>query len=335
MSRLHTTTNANHSAETYHVAFACDKNYAKHIPPIIRSILRFAPTYTWTFHILHSGINDSSKKCIESTGATLDFIAVSTELFKDMRIPTSCAHLTLPTYFRFLLPSLLPTVDQVLYLDCDVTVLGSIHELMQTDITHHYAAAAGDGDSQTQRESLTHIGIETAGLYFNAGVMLINLENWRRDGISEQLFLNEKKLKGRCRFADQDVLNYTLHRKVYELESRFNTLATMHRKGLPQNSDSNVSILHYNGKRKPWDIERAHTFRKEYISSLNFSEHVRFLLARTLASILYIKIQKGAVQLQFLKLNILKTKIKQSRTKPCSYRHIQFLAFHIKIKTKV
>ena len=58
--------------------------------------------------------------------------------------------------------------------------------------------------------------------YFNAGVLLVDLEQWRAEGIQEKLVSFHKE-KGGCLFAnDQDTINGVLKGRIKPLMPRYN-----------------------------------------------------------------------------------------------------------------
>lgn len=290
----------------YHVAFSCDSRYARHINPIIRGILKHDPTLKWEFHILSSGLSSRIRNHIQATNANVRFVKVSSEVFEDMTIPETCAHLTVQTFYRFLLPSLLPDISRVLYLDCDVSIVGSIAPLFDLDVSDYYAAVVQDGDENTQNIGLRNLGLPRSATYFNAGVMLINLDNWRRDEIQRKLFVSQKNMVQSCPYADQDVLNYTLHGQLFVLDKRYNLLATEHKKHFHKTDFADISILHHNGKSKPWKPSGKHPFKSIYLKTLNRRELGRYYISTLTNSIFEFSVAKNSVTIRLLKFTLLK-----------------------------
>ncbi|WP_330847969.1 glycosyltransferase family 8 protein, partial [Streptococcus suis] len=92
--------------------------------------------------------------------------------------------ISLETYFRILLPSQLPELDRILYLDCDILVKGSLNPLWESDLTHHYLAGVNELDMLHDNSDYRQkIGFTPQDIYVNAGVLLFNLELMRQDKI--------------------------------------------------------------------------------------------------------------------------------------------------------
>jgi lipopolysaccharide biosynthesis glycosyltransferase len=90
--------------------------------------------------------------------------------------------------------------------------------------------------------------------YFNAGVILVNVEAWRREMITERAM--EYLTKHPAHFWDQSALNVVLHGKVLPLDERYNTIANM-RKNWPLLTGpygSNDRLIHFLDYPKPWDF---------------------------------------------------------------------------------
>lgn len=96
------------------------------------------------------------------------------------------------TFYRLLLSSLLPgDVDKVLYLDCDTLVLGSLKYLWNEQLIDYSIAGVLDTVGFYAKKA---IGLQKNDIYINAGVVLINLKQWRNSDL-EKRFLSTCSLK--------------------------------------------------------------------------------------------------------------------------------------------
>jgi lipopolysaccharide biosynthesis glycosyltransferase len=174
------------------------------------------------------------------------------------------------TYLRLSIPSLLSDEKFALYLDTDVLILGDLTPLLTTDLQTACVGAVRDSLSPTVGQSVLpgwkELGMREGSEYFNAGVMLINLEAWR-----------EQQVAARCRdlllaypqyitHPDQDALNYVLRDSWVRLDSLWNVFAAsaLEKIGWLDFSDDGsrarrlhddegrARILHYAGP-KPWE----------------------------------------------------------------------------------
>ncbi len=113
-------------------------------------------------------------------------------------------------------PSLLPRLNKVIHLDVDTIICDSLTDLWSTDVTDKWIAAVPE-------YTAVHSQLKLYGdIYYNAGVMLINLQQMRKDDIMDTMaqFLNTVPQP----FADQDAWNkYGIEQnKVAVLPVRFN-----------------------------------------------------------------------------------------------------------------
>ena len=90
------------------------------------------------------------------------------------------------TYYRCMFSAILPEeVDKVLYLDCDIVILGDISEYWNTDMSNYSVACVEDiGSNEDERYDI--LKYDKSFSYFDAGVLLINLRYWREHKIDEQ-----------------------------------------------------------------------------------------------------------------------------------------------------
>ena len=117
---------------------------------------------------------------------------------------------------KFFLASLLKNVGKVIYLDADTIVLKDLSDLYNTDLADNYVAAVDDWES-TWADSFTK-------RYFNNGVMLLNLENMRRNNIEKELV--DYKINDKFpRFVTQDAFNSVMYGKVLYMPLIYNTFA--------------------------------------------------------------------------------------------------------------
>lgn len=263
--------------ETIHIALAADENYAQHAGITLLSILaRYKHKNPLSIVILSNGISAASKEKLislaEGRDCTIACIEIEDEQFGGVE---GRKHYTKATYCRLFLPELLPeSVDKILYLDTDVIVRHDITPLWETDISQHHAAAVEDlGMKSNYVESL---GIPLERLYFNAGVLLMNLRKWREDNTGGKCLdyaLNPPKP---LVFVDQDALNVTLQGKWLPVDLKWNvtrgyfkkTWKWRGRKVLPAalwDAVRDPAIIHFTSTYKPWCYACGVPFAEEYM----------------------------------------------------------------------
>ncbi|EDZ3577055.1 glycosyltransferase family 8 protein, partial [Salmonella enterica] len=169
---------------------------------------------------------------------------------------------------RFLIPDVVnKKVSKILYLDCDIICHDSLSELVNVNLEGEIAGVILDSPDMQVRVKKLDYGVDFNG-YFNAGVMLINNDEWRKNNVTQESLsmINSGKI---FRYADQDVLNILLNGKVKYLQRKFNNKTT-----LSVNFDAeaknidNTIIMHYVTPNKPWyKIFKAKYFERYFNES--------------------------------------------------------------------
>jgi lipopolysaccharide biosynthesis glycosyltransferase len=216
-----------------------------------------------------SEINKSKlERIVKGYNGKVTFLKIDKKIFENFRMNKKLNYITIETYYRIMIPDLLSNdISKALYLDSDIIVESDIDELWNTDITNYYLAAVDEIQFHRKRSrKLKDLSLPRDSNYFNAGVLLLNLEKWRENEVPKQLIkyidVNPKKLK----FFDQDALNVVLHDKWLPLDPKWNYLVLYcHLK----NPLEIPAIIHFAGTEKPWNAEIP--FKENYLKYLRNS----------------------------------------------------------------
>ena len=159
------------------------------------------------------------------------------------------------TLLRLYLPELLPMVDKIIYLDCDIVVQTNIIDLWNIPIDNHYIAACLDPLSTNIDKKWTNYCIDKKiprDTYFNAGMIIMNLARLREGHypFSTQMF-EYLRAHQHLKFLDQDMLNWFCKGDYFLLSEKYNIFS-----GRSDALDFiDDCIIHYNGSvLKPWKI---------------------------------------------------------------------------------
>lgn len=198
-----------------------------------------------------------------------------TEMEKNCTTPNT--HVTISSLHKFEIPEVLSELNKVLYLDSDIIINKNISELYDVDLLDNYAGVIKEmGDKELENgESFLgkEIGLEDNN-YFNAGVMLLNLEAMRRDNTFQQLV--NYKMNNATKFVDQDAHNIIFQKKKVMLPFKYNfrscifeeiTLEEYNLKYCGEKEKyKNIEdvfndqvIIHMTSKYKPWDYNLSWT----------------------------------------------------------------------------
>ena len=293
--------------DNIHIVFCIDKNYVQHCAVTITSIFSNTTASNISISIVYSNINNKSKLKLESYikeyTSNVKFILINENNLK--RFPVS-DHITLASYYRIFLADLLaPEIKKVLFLDCDLIVKKDILELWNIDVSNYsHAAALENGVDIAHKDS---IGIKEDFHYFNAGVMLINLEYWRSNNVSEKAVEYINRNTNKIQLWDQDILNFILQSQWIVINSTWNATWIVFMSPVWANYNFtklkcqelkdislDPSIIHFTGSEKPWHSYYKHPYKDEYYNYLNKTPWQKFrpINRPNLLTKLLIKIKK-------------------------------------------
>jgi len=108
---------------------------------------------------------------------------------------------------------------RLLYIDCDTLVTGSLLPLAELDMGDKVIGVVRDSLSIKYKEML---GLKPEDLYFNAGVSLINVPEWKKQGITEKMMDHIQHVQAQYCNPDQDLLNLVLQGRAYLLPPGYN-----------------------------------------------------------------------------------------------------------------
>ncbi|MBX3300746.1 MAG: glycosyltransferase family 8 protein [Nitrospira sp.] len=206
-------------------------------------------------YVLSDGFSEITRaKVLDSLprgAALIHWMPVSLGMFQEF---STLPYISKMTYVRLLLPQLVTqSVSRVLYLDADLLVLDDLTSLMKTDLEGTVVGAVLDRwDWQIKRREPGLENVPRVRDYFNAGVLLINLERWRKERISEKAleYLVQYPLTP---FADQDALNVACDGLWTKLDPRWNFHDHCDKRILNMEPEQRPGVLHFAGPQKPWN----------------------------------------------------------------------------------
>lgn len=267
--------------ERLNICFSADDNYARHLGTAIASILHNGEAENnYNFYVLDGGIADENKqKLIELKKIkdfNIEFYKINPDDFKNC--PLNRYYVSLSTFYRFKIPSLLPySLDRVLYLDCDIVVMKDLNEMFSTDFDGCMAAVIEDEGSIHQSERMK---FPESHIYFNAGILLLNLEELRKFDFEKECFRYLEENREIIRLQDQDILNGIFLDKCKYLHLRWNANGRIYIENNLRNNyteqeieeaTTDPGILHYTDIHKPWVDTCKHPLRSEYLKFLEMT----------------------------------------------------------------
>jgi lipopolysaccharide biosynthesis glycosyltransferase len=269
-----------------HIVFATNNNFCQHAAVAIASLLDNNKGEDITLHLFIIDCEqtnlDNIKLVADSFSTEIKFYPVSEKLFEKFSEPGVYSW---ACYLRLLAPSLLPNIDKVLYLDVDIVVNGNIRNLWEEDITGYSLAGLNDAILSYNLVK-DYIGYDyyKEG-YINSGVLLMNLDYWRKNNIQQKMidYLNTHKVK----LSDQDTINALLHSTIKFLHPEWNTISsyfTFPPLVIPKQKKyikelwKGAKIIHFVGPYKQWHQECVNPYKRYY-------RHIPFLHHEELAKV--------------------------------------------------
>ena len=169
----------------------------------------------------------------------LDVVYELRESLKNSRI-------TIESYLRLFVTELLPPeVDVVLYLDSDILCRGELSELFKYQLNKIPIAGVCDSGENTCKARLN------LKKYVNAGVILINLNYWRKQEVISLFYYIIKTKYRELLLHDQDVINLAFDSSILLLPEKWNFHGSLDKYA---NADqiSQATLVHFIVEHKPW-----------------------------------------------------------------------------------
>ena len=121
--------------------------------------------------------------------------------------------------------------EKVLYLDCDIVVFGRYFGILEYRFVRLWCNCIEDiGKDEDERYERLHY--DRSYSYFNAGVLLINLDYWREHKVDKQCVKYFQTYPERILFNDQDLLNVVLHKDKVFVPLKWNMQDGFYRYGM-------------------------------------------------------------------------------------------------------
>ncbi len=238
------------------IFFSTDDNYAPYLDVAVASLIDNASkAHKYRIVVLNTGLKPESIEMVkqnERDGFDIDFIDISKELegirnsFKDVY------HFSVAAYYRLFIASLFPEYNKILYLDCDLVILGDVSELYGTDLGENILAACPEAFVQNTPEFRRYAEV-ALGLnpddYINTGVLLIDLNAFRKYEIEKKFVKLITDYDFDLLDPDQAYINYLCRGKILVLPNGWN------KEPMPIKCEGKKNIVHFALYKKPWQYD--------------------------------------------------------------------------------
>ena len=249
-----------------------DNNYVMPLAALITSIIRTKNKNTEiTFYIVEDNIEEYNKQKLNGlNNQDIEIIFIAKPDLSDLKVSEdiiSTSYISIAMYYRLYSARILPQdVHKILYLDCDMIVCNDLWDLYSTDFEDNYVVGVRD---LFEKECCERLQLQQ---YINSGMMLINLDKWREDNLTDLFEKTSISNTKQIKWPDQDILNMTCSGKIKLTESLWNVQVGTDLAHEDQNILArNARIIHYITDKKPWIIGVLHPYYDEFQKNLAFS----------------------------------------------------------------
>lgn len=215
--------------------------------------------------------DQSAMKSIENDLVKVEFQEVDASRFATIRLKNG---FPLATAYNVLAPLyLLREESRAVYMDADMVVTKDLSPLWTTQLDTPIGAVLDAHivwmASPSMWRPWKEEGLEPLTPYLNTGLMLMDLDRWRTDKLTERTLEYLEKYELPC--VDQDALNLALRGKFDQLHPQYNSMPYHHLKMLRYldtvESDAVIgeaithpAVIHYHRSffGKPWTFGCTH-----------------------------------------------------------------------------
>lgn len=269
------------SREPIVIVCGADDNYAMPLAVTLRSaLMNLDSSEDIVVCVIDGGMSGESRARLKRTVGSARRVATvlwhepDMDALKDLWV---AGHVTAATYFSLLAPEAVPRQHaRAIYLDSDVLVVADLAELWEVplegrpmmavqDYLIPYMGWPGGPASWRSRPEGEHVP------YVNAGVLVLDLEAWRRDALSERVFQYLRDHADQLTFRDQEGLNAVLAGQLGLLHPKWNVSTSLlwlnrwpespfkeRMRALRDGLLREPAIWHFTGASKPWHADFTH-----------------------------------------------------------------------------
>lgn len=235
------------------VFFAVDNGYIPFLGVALKSLIdNTSEKNKYAIKILYTSVTEENKEKIkkyEKENISIEFVDLNKQLEEIKGKLYTRNYFSNTTYYRLFIPELYPEYSKAVYIDSDTVCLADIANLYNVDMEDNLIAAVPDGAVQTIDAFKDYVervvGVADYNNYFNAGVIVMNLEELRKYKFEEKFVYLLEKIRFEVA-QDQDYLNRLCKGRVKILDFSWNKMPVMGKR------DGDINLIHYNLGAKPW-----------------------------------------------------------------------------------
>lgn len=210
------------------ILYLSDNNYAAFAGVSVTSLfINNKDIEELNVYLIDDNISDENKTLYQELGKKygrkIIFLDLSEGVRKLEELGAPKYRNSYTTYLKLFTFALLPDdVHRIFFIDSDSVIVGSLKEMIDIDMQGCVIGAVRDGLCNGYKMAL---GYDRNDSWFNMGVMLVDVDAWKRNDC-ESMIVEQLKKRNAYVAVDQDLLNITQHGHIMTLDPRYN--ATPH-----------------------------------------------------------------------------------------------------------
>lgn len=248
------------------IVFSIDKKMEIPAGVCLFSLLANAGKDTfYDIFILHGEEEDFSDSCIKSLCSKFPLCRITFRTVHDVfHNAFEIRGITKATYYKLLIPEVIPEYDTVLFSDVDVIFREDQSHYLDVDLGDCFFAGVNSVPvmNEDYLSYIQSIGLSPSDGYFYAGNLIVNAKLLREKNMVP-VFLNH--IQHQYRFQDMDIMNLSCHGHIKPLPPAFclsvnyyEAIVNEREKLRSEYAEDEMNyaidkgIVHYNGA-KPWN----------------------------------------------------------------------------------
>ncbi len=262
--------------ENINLLISIDDNYVVHAIDLLYSISSYNDVFLNVYLIYGDDLSKSSLDTLERYLVSNDYGKLYSIYYEGDKsvLPKNIDYISITTYLRLFAPFLLPdNIDRILYLDCDIICNGDILDLYKMDFSDNVIVGCRNMLPERLRSwsirNNRRLSLDDDYKYINAGVLLINLDLFRKRTSVDDIVKVINDYSERLLFQDQDVINKIFFDIIKVIDNKYNFQVNPYEGVIDYND---IRLVHFSEKEKPWNEDYKYP-RKGYI-------YYKFLIKR-------------------------------------------------------
>lgn len=253
-------------SDSLNICYALNEGYVDYCMVSMVSLLENNRDSKISFHILTDQLSDNAQTRLSNVAQPYGS-DVKIYYMDDSKLKGQKTSWSKYSWYRVFAPDAIDeSIKELLYLDCDVIVMGNISDIFNRK-EEEWSVGAVDDYMTIFPDLFKRVGYERSIGYFCAGVLLMNLDYFRKHNLSKAILRFALENPEKIQFPDQDALNCICKDSKIRLPIKYGILDPFYRdvrfarKFADEVKDSidDPRIVHYAGCA-PWIAEYQHHY---------------------------------------------------------------------------